>query len=745
MSHTPTDLIAEQQRLDVVYGRLDESRSVAKQRLASVRKEGPSGSPQNRSERDSFATLYEDRIALLNAVEDRLVFGRLDFDDDTVRYVGRIGLNDDNQVSLLTDWRAPAAQPFYRATAANRDGVKRRRHLMTKQRTVTGVEDEILDLSLSDDERDKLNLSGEGALLSAMSAGRTGKMHDIVSTIQSEQDEIIRGPLQGALVVQGGPGTGKTAVALHRAAYLLYAHRRLLERSGVLLVGPSNSFLRYIDQVLPSLGETGVVSTTINTLIPGVTAAGTETPEAQRLKGSTQFVDIIRNAVRARERVPESDIAIRIDGHDLVIKRRDIKDAMFKARRNGRPHNDARKTFVKEMLGRLVEQYVKQMPYELAPEDRGEIFEEVRTNQIVKVTLNIAWFPISPAKLIEDLWSKPHRLAQAAPHLSQAQLDSLYRPAGSAWTASDIALLDEAFELLGEDSSTSRAESQAQEHARKEALEYARQVLENAPNDGIRVDAEVLADRFLDTGPILTTAERAAQDRSWTYAHVIVDEAQELSAMDWRMLVRRCPTRSFTIVGDVAQTSNPAGTRSWGKTMKKVFKESWSLRKLTINYRTPATIADLAIAYARANNLPVSPLTSARDVEDPISITHVSAEELTDRAVSEAQELVEEFVIDGNGRVAIVAMPQELAAIRRAASAHLADLTAGADPVVSLATPQDVKGLEFDAVVLVEPTLIEEPANGVSDLFVAMTRATKRLTLLHSADLPKTLTDLLSH
>jgi DNA helicase IV len=743
VSDSPQDLSSEQQRLDVVYGRLDETRAIARERLAGVRRAGPSGSPQNRSERDSFATLYEDRIALLDAVEDRLVFGRLDFDDDVVRYVGRIGLNDDDQVSLLTDWRAPAAQPFYRATAAHRDGVKRRRHLMTKQRTVTGVEDEILDLSLSDDERAELNLSGEGALLSAMAAGRTGKMNDIVSTIQSEQDEIIRGPLQGALVVQGGPGTGKTAVALHRAAYLLYAHRRVLERSGVLLVGPSSSFLRYIDQVLPSLGETGVVSTTINTLIPGVSAVGTDSAEAQVLKGSLQFVDIIKNAVRARERVPAQDLNIRIDGHDLVLRRRDVKDAMYKARRNGKPHNDARKIFVKEMLARLVEQYVKQMPYELAPEDRGEIFEEVRSNREVRVALNIAWFPISATKLIDDLWSKPHRLAEAAPHLSSAQLKALYRPSGTAWTSADIALLDEAFELLGEDSETSRAESRAQESARAEALEYARQVLENAPNDGIRVDAEVLADRFLDSGPILTTAERAAQDRSWTYAHVIVDEAQELSAMDWRMLLRRCPTRSFTIVGDVAQTSNPAGTRSWGRMMKRFFKEQWSLRKLTINYRTPATIADTAIAYATKSNLPVSPLTSARDIADAISVHAVSATQMLERIEYEALNLEAQFVRDGVGRVAVVAPTNLLTELNSSLSEVFRAKTTGADPVISVVSPQAVKGLEFDAVLLVEPASIENATNGVSDLFVAMTRATKRLTLLHSADLPQKLSGLL--
>lgn len=739
MSDLNPEFEAEQERLDVVYERLDENRAVARQRLAAVRKSGPSGSPQNRSERDSFATLYEDRIALLDAVEDRLVFGRLDFDDDLVRYVGRIGLNDDDQVSLLTDWRAPAAQPFYRATAANRDNVKRRRHLMTKSRKVTGVEDEVLDLHMSEEDREKLNLSGEGALLAAMSAGRTGKMNDIVSTIQAEQDEIIRAELQGALVVQGGPGTGKTAVALHRAAYLLYAHRRLLERSGVLLVGPSSSFLRYIDQVLPSLGETGVVSTTLNTLIPGIAASGRDSAHAETLKGSIEFATVVKNAVRARERVPTQDIHIRIDGHDLVIRRRDVKDAMYKARRHGKPHNEARKTFVKEMLSRLVEQYVKDMPYELAPEDRGEIFEEVRSNRDVRVTLNLAWFPISPQKLVEDLWAKPHRLEEAAPHLSAIELKALYREPGAPWTTADIAILDEAYELLGEDDQTSRAEASAQESARNEALEYARQVLENSETDGIRVDAEVLADRFLDNGPILTTAERAAQDRSWTYAHVIVDEAQELSAMDWRMLIRRCPTRSFTIVGDVAQTSNPAGARNWGRMMSAFFKQQWSLRKLTINYRTPATIANTAIDFAKRSNLPVSPLTSARDIDNAIGFIKVSTTELVERVIAEALALKADHVQEGAGRIAIVALPEVLGSLRATAHDDLLTFTHGNDPVISLVTPHQAKGLEYDAVIAVEPADIVAGVNGVSDLFVAMTRATKRLSVFHTKDLPNAL------
>ena len=286
----------EQNAVDLRYARLDALRAQTADRLAAVRREGPSGSPQNRSERDAFATLYEDRLAQLEGVEARLTFGRLDLADGARRYVGRIGLTDDDHMSLLTDWRAPAAQAFYRATAARPDGVVRRRHLITRGREVTGVEDEVLDLDRIDEDASR-TLSGEGALLAALSAGRTGRMGDIVATIQAEQDAIIRAPLSGALVVQGGPGTGKTAVALHRAAYLLYAHRRLLERSGVLLLGPSRTFLRYIDQVLPSLGETGVVTATVAELLPGVAATGVEDDGVARIKGDRRMAAVVAAAV----------------------------------------------------------------------------------------------------------------------------------------------------------------------------------------------------------------------------------------------------------------------------------------------------------------------------------------------------------------------------------------------------------------------------------------------------------------
>lgn len=742
MTDQSDEIQAEQQTVDVLYARLDELRAATRARLAATRRGGPSGSPQNRSERDAFATLYEDRAALLEAVEDRLCFGRLDFDDSVTRYIGRIGLTDTQHTSILTDWRAPAAQSFYRATAAHRDGVFRRRHLVTSGRTVTGVEDEILDLSLPGSHVSELNLSGEGALLAALAAGRTGRMGDIVATIQAEQDTIIRSSLQGALVVQGGPGTGKTAVALHRAAYLLYAHRRLLERSGVLLIGPSQSFLRYIDQVLPSLGETGVVSTTIADLIPGISARATETPVVAELKGRPVFASIIRRAVTARQRVPAEDVRLRVDGHDIVIRRRDIRDAIAKARRNHKPHNQARVTFVREMLSRLAQQYVDQMSFSIEKDERAEVIEELRTTREIKIALNLAWMPLTAEKLVEDLFAKPYRLAQVAHELSRAERAALARPAGAPWTEADVPLLDEAAELLGEDNQVAKAQARQDAEQRAHTLDYARQVLENSDSGGGLVNADMLADRFATGGSYLTTAERAEKDRAWTYAHLVVDEAQELSAMAWRALIRRCPSRSMTIVGDVAQTSSPAGARSWSAMLTPLLRDTWRLSELTVNYRTPEAVATAARTMALAAQLPVSPLTSAREIPGALQLHPASADELRALTLDLALSVADEVRSGGAGQVAVVVPAEHTDAVRSA----LGDLATsrGAEPAllgaVVVLSPAQVKGLEFDAVVLEEPADIFTGPGGASDLYVAMTRPTKFLHVTHSRPLPPGMT-----
>jgi DNA helicase IV len=746
----------EQSAVDRRYERLDTLRAQTAERLRRVRRSGPSGSPQNRSERDAFATLYEDRLAQLDAVEQRLTFGRLDLADGTTRYIGRIGLTEPDHTVLLTDWRAPAAQAFYRATAAQPEGVVRRRHLINRGRRVTGVEDEVLDLdAVGSGVAHPSTLSGEGALLAALAAGRTGRMGDIVATIQAEQDAVIRSALAGALVVQGGPGTGKTAVALHRAAYLLYAHRRILERSGVLLVGPSRTFLRYIDQVLPSLGETGVVTATIADLYPGVPADGTESDEVAEIKGRAIWPQVLARAVRQRQRAPEEVRQVTVEGHLVRIEPQDVADAIARARRTGRPHNLARVTFVRDMLTRLAAQYSAQLAFPLPPDEQAEVVEELRTTREVRIALNLAWMPLTPQRLLEGLLTRPDRLRAAAPELSAAERAALHRAAGAAWTPADVPLLDEAAELLGEDDQAARAEAAQETQRRAADVEYARQVLTTSGTAGL-VSAELLADRFAHSGPSLTTAERAATDRTWTYGHIVVDEAQELSAMAWRMLLRRCPTRSMTIAGDVAQTSTAAGARSWQRMLDPVLKGSWRLAELTVNYRTPAAVADAAQRVAVAAGLPVTTLTSARDVPGSIAIRRVSR--LEDAVVAEAEKALaalaandaggtfDDGAIDEGGRVAVIAPTERVDALRhllsRSAVGHALRPTGSGsmlDARLAVMSPRASKGLEFDVVVLVEPSEVARAAPG--DLYVAMTRPTRALRVVASAALPEGLTE----
>ncbi len=717
-----TGIGLEQRVVDTLYSRLDTLRVEAAQRLAEIRKAGPSGSPQNRSERDSFATLYEDRIGQLDAVEDRLCFGRLDTVGGDVLYVGRIGLSDSDHVPLLTDWRAPAASPFYAATAAQPQGVMKRRHLTTQGRIVTAIEDDILDVEALRGSGQAGSLAGEGALLAALDAKRTGRMGDIVATIQAEQDAVIRAPLQGALVVQGGPGTGKTAVALHRAAYLLYHHRELLARRGVLLVGPSTSFLRYIDHVLPSLGETGAVSTTLSGLVKGISTTTRERDEIAALKGRLDMATVIRLAVRERQRIPRRDQEFRIDGRLVTIKRSDVREAQARARRDGKPHNAARSTFSKEMINRLTRQVVEQLGPEIEDDDRKEIARDLRDDRSLRVAINLCWLPLTPQQLVSDLFTKPHLLAACASRLTEAERALLAREPGAPFTDADVPLLDEAAELLGDLPHSARPANDA-----KAELRYAKEVLDLFGGDGI-VTAEMLADRMRTPETRKTVAERASADRSWTYGHVIVDEAQELSPMAWRMLLRRCPSRSFTIVGDIAQTSAPAGTRWWPETMDPLFQASWHLRELTVSYRIPASVASAAQNFARAAGLPVSELSAARDVEDAVATIPVTESQALARVAADAASLeTDALSTRGGGLVAIIS-PEEL----------LPHVAALARPGIEVMTARDAKGLEFDSVVIADPHSI---AHVPQDLYVALTRPTRRLVLVYHGSLPSGLAD----
>src|SRR6185437_1561835 len=363
------DVTVEQDYLSLLYRHLDERRRYTAARLAEVLKAPTTGTPQALTERDAAAAMYSQQLANLDGVEQGLCFGRLDLhsDEDGIgqRYVGRLGLLDEQRdyQPLLIDWRAPAARPFYTATAARPEGVRRRRHIRTRSRKVLGVDDEVLDLSdgAAAESSSATSLTSEAALMAALAESRTGRMSDIVATIQAEQDRIIRAKPQGVLVVQGGPGTGKTAVALHRAAYLLYTHRRQLAKRGVLVVGPNSTFLRYIEHVLPSLGETSVLLSTVAQLHPGLHARGVESDETAAVKGRAQMAKVVAAAVRDRQRVPVEPIELVVDGQPVRLDREVCLPARTRARRSRRPHNEAKRIFHREVVTALAEQVANRL------------------------------------------------------------------------------------------------------------------------------------------------------------------------------------------------------------------------------------------------------------------------------------------------------------------------------------------------------------------------------------------------
>ena len=744
MGDVETELVREQRYVDRLYSRLDELRDRTERELIAVRATAPSGTHQNRSERDSFAGLYEQRLSQLRAVEDRLVFGRFDTVDEGRRYVGRIGLSDEDRHQLLIDWRAPAARLFYQATAASPGDVVRRRHLTTRNRAVTAIEDEVLDLD-GLEASDLSTLSGEGALLAALNAKRTGRMGDIVATIQAEQDDVIRAELPGVLVVQGGPGTGKTAVALHRAAYLLYTHRERLARSGVLLVGPNQTFLRYIEKVLPSLGETGVVMVTPGELLPGVVATSDDVADVVALKGDVRMAGVIAAAVEQRQRIPDGPRMLNVEGHQLVLRPHVVAAARAHARRNRKPHNLARVSYVKEILDGLASQYARLLGVQLSADNRTELLADLRESPDVRREVNLTWMPMTPQSLLEGLYAEPHRLAAAAPHLDGAQLALLRRDRGAPWTVSDVPLLDEAAELLGDDDTGGYELKRQAAQQRQAEIEYAKGALQISGGAGGLVSAEVLAGRFADEGPILSAAERAALDRTWAYGHVVVDEAQELSAMAWRLLMRRCPAKSMTLVGDIAQTGSAAGAHSWAEVLGPYVEGRWRLTELTVNYRTPAQVMTLASAMLEAAGVPATAPRSVRDGDVPPTAHRIQPDDV-DAIVALVRAEVDEL---GEGRLAVIAPADQVGALQLALSASLpagmvATGTGALDAPVGVLAVSQVKGLEFDSVVLIEPArILAASARGANDLYVALTRPTQRLRVVHSGPLPAGLETIL--
>ncbi|PJJ61394.1 HelD family protein [Compostimonas suwonensis] len=747
------ELARERVYLSSLYGRLDELRDEAATQLGRVRLENPGGTHQSRSERDAFARIYEDRIAQLNEVDERLVFGSLQLDashtaSDQAQdagerlYIGRIGLRDPEQQPLLLDWRVPQASAFYQATAATPLGVRSRRHLTTRGRELLRIDDEIFDSELLDDEEAAARLQGEGALMAALTAQRTGRMHDIVATIQAEQDRIIRSELQGVLVVQGGPGTGKTAVALHRAAYLLYTHRDRLASAGVLVVGPSASFLRYIEAVLPSLGESGVVLASVGQLFPGVETSEEDAPETAALKGRLEMAALVRKAVASRQIVPTETQVIDVNGERLEVSPELIRTAMRKAQESRKPHNTARVTFVKSALSALLAQLVAQLTANgstVEESDFGYLREDLRTSYDVRVLLNSAWLPLTPEKLVRDLYARPGWLASLTPRWTPEQRALLLRDRDAPLTVSDVPLLDEAAEYLGEYDEQASVAKRAAKAQHKRDVENAENAIRNMEVEGF-ITPEALASGFAETAARGTTAERAASDREWAYGHVVVDEAQELSPMQWRLLMRRGPMKSFTIVGDMAQASSPAAPSSWQQALEPFVGERFRLEELTVNYRTPAQITRAAEDVAERNGLVVTRSRAVRETQWPVE--HVAAAPAGGSASATVDGLVDAIeatiardrAID-EGTVAVIvpdALEPEVAerlVARLGGDVGRGDR--GLSRPVSVLTARQSKGLEFDSVIVVEPQgIVRQAERGAAGLYVAMTRPTQRLSLV---------------
>ena len=687
-----TAIAEEQEALDAAMVRRDEVIAQLTARLSGAAEEDSVAAAAKRSTRT--------RLTELERADSGLVFGRLDSHDGEVWRIGRVGVPAEDELDdpLVLDWRAAAARPFYTATAVEPQGQARRRHIRTEGRRVVGVDDEALDGS-TDGE-----LVGEGALLAALDERRTGRMGTAVATLQKEQDQIVRASPRGALVVQGGPGTGKTVVALHRVAYLLFAHPEMA-RAGVLVLGPSQRFLDYIGSVLPALGETAVVSATCETLVPGVRPQRRESRRVAEIKGRAQWQRVLQEHVASLRPTPQ-DLAVRWEGEEYVVPEATI-DRLLRGACVGRSHHAARRVFHAHLVDVVTELVTNRSVELLAAAEEGleDILAKVDANlarnddrgvttgqsgaavdgeltaeEVEALRSRIAadtpfasrveeWWPDrDPGEELAALLGDEQRLAALAPDLTaDARALVIAEPAG--WAPSDIPLLDAVTELIGDED---------------------------------RVGSQ---EEF--------TADRAAARRDWVYGHVVVDEAQELSAMEWAMVARRCPGHSITAVGDIDQTEAPHAHTTWEGVVGEALGERWRQARLTICYRTPREVMVLT------NEVLVA---AGSDNEPPRAVRSSGIEPWTQEAdegglpgavATAAEELAERW---SGGTVGVVAPASRVAALREAVA-----------PEVPVVTPAGAKGLEWDAVLVVDPDGIVAEPRGHNGLYVALTRCTQEL------------------
>lgn len=609
---TEHELHREQAHVDRAYERLEVLRARARGLAEAVLDRRVASTHQARYERDVVVHTSGLRLAQLELGSLPLVFGRIDLTDGDHYHIGRVAVPDEDRSPLVVDWRAPVAEPFYRATPREPLGLARRRHFRTRGQRLLGIDDE--GFEGADGE---LTLVGEGALLSALRRARTGRMSDIVATIQAEQDAVVRAPLDRSLVVQGGPGTGKTAVALHRAAYLLYTHRNRLERQGVLLVGPTAAFLRYIEDVLPALGEHQVRLATIGGLVDGYPVTAREPASVSRIKGDARMASVLARAPLER----------------------------------------------------------------------------------------------SPARTLFNLLSSTERIARAAGGvLDEREQALLHRPAWHGWAAADLPLIDE---VAARTPMASRRRAGLDDEQRWELERFVDEVVATHPTDAVMA-GDLLA-RLTEARLELEPPGEAEEP---TYGHVVVDEAQDISPMQWRMLRRRCPSGSMTIVGDLGQATGVWSHERWEDAVAALERQV-TVAQLTVNYRTPGEIAEFADRLRPQSLAPGRPV---RRDGCPPRVCEVRAEAVP----AEVRAWVRSSLDDLAGTIGVLA-PRELV-----------DRVTVHDERVTTGVVEDAKGIEFDAVVVVEPGQIAA-RHGLRALYVALTRATQRLTLVHSGDLPREL------
>ncbi len=695
----PRLIAADEQHFADIAESLEQSIADLTDRLEAELK-APGGKGRQAMDRDLEVHRLTARLRVLRRFGLDLCLGHMVGEDDPEPvYIGRLGLTDSAGRRLLLDWRSPAAEPFFGATHANPMGLTSRRRYRWSRGRISDYWDEVFT---PDGFEGHAALDDQSAFIASLGSSRSPRMRDVLGTIQADQDAIIRAGSQGALVVDGGPGTGKTVVALHRSAYLLYSDPRLgHRRGGVLFVGPHQPYLAYVADVLPSLGEEGVQTCTLRDLVPGGAAATIETdPDVARLKSSADLVKAIEPAVRFYENPPTKGMTVTTPWSGLWLSAEDWAEA-FEAPDPGTPHNEARDQIWEELLTILVDKYDGDAPPDL-------VRRSLLRDRELLTTFNRAWPLIEPADLVGDLWSVPAYLRLCAPWLSPEEIRKLQRADAQAWTVSDLPLLDAARQRLGDPEASRR--KRRRDAALAAQREHMAQVVENlieADDDGeglvTQLRREDLQRNLVDESELPALAPDVL---AGPFAHIVVDEAQELTDAEWQMLLLRCPSRSFTIVGDRAQARH-GFTESWQERLKRIGLDRIELASLSINYRTPEEVMAEAEPVIRAALPDANVPTSIRSGGVPV--VHGS--------VSELSAILDTWLAEhAEGTACVIGDPA----------------FEGTSRVRSL-TPELSKGLEFDLVVLIDPERFGEGIEGAVDRYVAMTRATQRLVILSSS------------